>query len=299
MIERLRSGEGPRLRVIRLRALADAPDAFATTVAEAEVRGPQDWEAQIEALPAFVWREGGVDLGLVRGAAHDHDPQAGYLISMWVAREARGRGIGAALVGGVVAWARGRGLRRLVLDVGAHNAPARRLYERAGFIATGVTGALPPPRGHLREIEMALELAGHDAASPVHALDLSVLPGTLAVCRLPAGAASPPWLDAEAFAAVVRTPDETSVVCGAAAVPAGVRAERGWRAIRVAGPLDFALTGVLLSLLRPLASAGVAVYALSTFDTDYLLVREAALDDALAALSGAGHRIAPAAAGER
>ena len=121
-------------------------------------------------------------------------------------------------------------------------------------------------------------------------LDLILLPEALAVCRLPAGAASPPWIDGEAFASFTRTPDETSVVCRAAVVPEGVRAEPGWRALRVAGTLDFALTGILVSLLAPLAAAGVAVFALSTFDTDYVLVREAALDDALEALAGAGHR---------
>jgi len=122
-------------------------------------------------------------------------------------------------------------------------------------------------------------------------LDLIVLPDDLAVCRLPAGAEAPPWIDGEAFASVTRTPEETSVVCRAAIVPRDVQAEPGWRALQVAGPLDFALTGVLLSLLEPLAAAGVSVFALSTFDTDYLLVREAALDDAVAALAGAGHRI--------
>jgi len=122
-------------------------------------------------------------------------------------------------------------------------------------------------------------------------LDLIVLPDALAVCRLPAGAEAPPWMDGEAFASVTRTPEETSVVCRAAIVPWDVRAEAGWRALRVAGPLDFALTGVLLSLLEPLAAAGVSVFALSTFDTDYLLVREAAREEALAALAGAGHRI--------
>ena len=130
-------------------------------------------------------------------------------------------------------------------------------------------------------------------------LDLTVLPDALAVCRLPAGAEAPPWIDGEAFASVTRTPEETSVVCRAAIVPPGVRAEPGWRAVRVAGPLDLTLTGVLQSLLGPLAGAGVSVFALSTFDTDYLLVREAALDDAVAALAGAGHRIARAHASAR
>lgn len=132
---------------------------------------------------------------------------------------------------------------------------------------------------------------GTEAGAERPTLDLSLLPEALAVCRLPAGAASPAWLEGEAFASITRTLDETSVICRSAVVPADVRAEAGWRALRMAGPLDFALTGILLSLLAPLAAAGVAVFALSTFDTDYLLVREAALDDALAALTGAGHRI--------
>jgi len=123
------------------------------------------------------------------------------------------------------------------------------------------------------------------------ALDLTVLPDVLAVCRLPGGAAAPGWLDGEALASVTRTPEETSVVCRAEVVPPDVRVEAGWRALRVAGPLDFALTGVLLSLLEPLAAAGVPVFALSTFDTDLVLVREAALDGALAALADAGHRV--------
>lgn len=127
--------------------------------------------------------------------------------------------------------------------------------------------------------------------TPGIGLDLTVLPDTLAVCRLPAGAGAPAWLDGETFASVTRTPEETSIVCRAAAVPQGVRAEGGWRALRVAGPLDFALTGILASLLVPLAAAGVAAFALSTFDTDYLLVREVALDDAIAALTAAGHRV--------
>ncbi|MDZ7801100.1 MAG: GNAT family N-acetyltransferase [Trueperaceae bacterium] len=290
MIVCLRVGEGRRLRAIRLRALADAPDAFATTLDEAETRDPEDWEEQLASLPTFVWREGDADLGMIRSAPHDLDPDAGYLISMWVAPEARGRGVGAALVRFVLAWARGRGLRRLLLDVGTHNAPARRLYERHGFVATGATGSLPPPRTHVREHEMAIDLP-HRTPTNDHALALYVLPEILAVCRLPAGTAAPPWLEGEPFTSITRTPHETSVVCRAAVVPQEVRAESGWRALQVSGPLDLALTGVLLSLLRPLEAVGVAVFAVSTFDTDWLLVKDAALDDAVAALIGAGHRI--------
>lgn len=163
MIERLRPGDGPRLRALRLRALADAPDAFGSTLEGAEGRSTEDWEAQVERLPTFVWREGDADLGMVRGTPHDRDPETAYLISMWVAPEARGRGVGVALVGALVAWARGRGYQHVVLDVAEENVGARRLYERCGFVATGGTGTLPSPRAHVRELEMALDLV-HDPA---------------------------------------------------------------------------------------------------------------------------------------
>jgi uncharacterized protein len=105
----------------------------------------------------------------------------------------------------------------------------------------------------------------------------------------------PAWADGgAALDAVVRTPAELTIVCAAAAVPEGVRAERGWRALAVAGPLDLALTGVLVALLEPLARAGVAIFAVSTFDTDHVLVRADRLDDAVRALRAAGHRVAGA-----
>jgi hypothetical protein len=91
---------------------------------------------------------------------------------------------------------------------------------------------------------------------------------------------------------VTRTPDELSIVCAAGAVPDGSRSERGWRALRVAGPLDFSLTGVLVSLLAPLADAAVPAFAVSTHDTDYLLVKEESLARAADALRRAGHRLA-------
>ena len=123
-------------------------------------------------------------------------------------------------------------------------------------------------------------------------LDLALIPGTFAVARLASGEAVPAWALEGAVTSVTRTPDELSIVCAAEAIPNEVRAERGWRAIRVAGTIDFALTGILASVLAPLAGAGISVFAVSTFDTDYVLVREAVLERALAALSGAGHRVA-------
>jgi hypothetical protein len=91
--------------------------------------------------------------------------------------------------------------------------------------------------------------------------------------------------------AVVRTAAELTVVCAAARVPGDVRAERGWHALAVEGPLDLALTGVLASLLVPLARAGVSIFAVSTYDTDHVLVRSERLAEAVEALREAGHRV--------
>ncbi len=121
-------------------------------------------------------------------------------------------------------------------------------------------------------------------------LDLSVLPGALAVCRLDASALLPGWPLSGAFWAATRTAEELSIVCEANVVPSGIPASRPWRAIRVAGPLDFALTGILSSIAAPLAERGVSIFALSTYDTDYVLVRQESLERAVAALTAAGHR---------
>ncbi len=123
------------------------------------------------------------------------------------------------------------------------------------------------------------------------ALQLQVLPEVLAVCRLEPAEALPGWAAQGAFWCVARTPDELSVVCEQAHVPGGIRAEGGWRALKVLGPLDFALTGILAGLANALAQAGVSIFALSTFDTDYILVKEGSLGAAIAALRGQGHSI--------
>ena len=118
-----------------------------------------------------------------------------------------------------------------------------------------------------------------------------VLDGELAVCRLPADAPAPPVPTGGALFAVTRTREELSIVCPRADAPADATVEPGWRALGVVGPLDFGLTGILAALAAPLAAAGVSIFALSTYDTDYVLVRETALTAALDALRGAGHSV--------
>lgn len=135
-----------------------------------------------------------------------------------------------------------------------------------------------------------------DTARTTPALELTILPQAVAVCRLEPGAAPPAWARGGPLWSVTETAEELSVVCAEADVPAEVRHEGSWRALKVAGPLDFALVGVLLAVAAPLAAAGVSIFAISTYDTDYVLVRAAQLDLAAEALRGAGHRVGTQAA---
>ena len=122
-------------------------------------------------------------------------------------------------------------------------------------------------------------------------LTLEILPETLAICRLPAGAGIPHWADGRSFVSCTRTADELSVICAQAAVPAGVQASPGWRALKLVGPFDLSLVGVLLGVVQPLAGAGIAILPIGTFDTDYVLVPEPRLRAAVQALVDAGHRL--------
>jgi len=122
-------------------------------------------------------------------------------------------------------------------------------------------------------------------------LRLAVLSGRFAVCRLPADAAVPAWADAGGFVSVTRTAHELSVLCAEERVPADVRSEAGFRALMLEGPFDFSAVGILASVASPLAEGGVSLFAVSTFDTDYVLVKDERLADALRVLAAAGHAI--------
>lgn len=108
------------------------------------------------------------------------------------------------------------------------------------------------------------------------------------MARLPGTAPVPAWADGTGFVSITRRQGELSIVCADERVPAEVRAERGWRALEVEGPIDFQVVGLLHGLTGPLAQAGISVFAVATFDTDVLLVREEALPRAVEALRGAG-----------
>lgn len=131
------------------------------------------------------------------------------------------------------------------------------------------------------------------ADEPVY--DLTRHDDALAVVRLGRGAKIPAWASASTLFSVTATNDETSVVCHASTVPTKARKQGPFVAFEVTGPLDFALTGVLHTLLGPLAEAEISVFTLSTYDTDWILVHAAKADAAEEAWTAAGHTVHPPA----
>lgn len=123
------------------------------------------------------------------------------------------------------------------------------------------------------------------SASGPPALTLTWLPGAYAACRLAPDASIPSWAErADGFTSITRTDEELSIVADEAVVPGDVAAERNWVGLRVVGPLDFSLIGILATLTNALAERRISVFAISTYDTDYLLVKRADARRADAAL---------------
>jgi len=119
-------------------------------------------------------------------------------------------------------------------------------------------------------------------------LTLTVLDGAMSVARLAPDEPVPAWVADGSWCSVTSTADELSIVCESRFVPSGVRSNDGWRLLRVEGPLDFGLTGVLHRITAPLAAAKISLFTISTFDTDYVLVKEADLERAVAHLLESG-----------
>jgi hypothetical protein len=124
-----------------------------------------------------------------------------------------------------------------------------------------------------------------------NSLELQVLPERLAICRLPPDAPLPDLPIRAEFWSATRTEEELSVVLSERTVQSGWKVERGWRCLKALGPLDLSLTGVLASLATTLAEAGVPIFAISTYDTDYILVKEENLEKARLALQASGHNV--------
>jgi hypothetical protein len=103
---------------------------------------------------------------------------------------------------------------------------------------------------------------------------LHLLPGTFNVCRLPPTSAIPSWAIHSSFFSISKTTEELSIVCTSEEVPEGVLCEKDWIVYKVKGPLDFSLTGILASIAVPLAQAQIPIFAISTYNTDYILIKQ-------------------------
>ena len=117
------------------------------------------------------------------------------------------------------------------------------------------------------------------------------LPGTFAVCRLASDASVPASKTPAPFISITRTTEELSIVCPVSQAPQNAKCELPWICFKLEGPFSFSLTGVLASVIDPLAQSGIPIFAISTFDTDYLLVKEEFAESALKTLQAAGHEL--------
>jgi hypothetical protein len=120
-------------------------------------------------------------------------------------------------------------------------------------------------------------------------MNLLMLPGIYSVCRLNPDEQEPDWKFGKAFRSITRTGSELSILCSSDLVPEEIEHEHGWRGIEVEGPLAFSQVGVLAGLLQPLADAQIPVFVVSTFQTDYIFVKEQQLSDATKTLESTGH----------
>jgi len=122
-------------------------------------------------------------------------------------------------------------------------------------------------------------------------LSLKILPDRMAVCRFEPSAPLPDWFDQPGFYSITRTAEELSVVCNEERVPLGTESETGWRCFQLLGPFNFSEIGIISSLTHPLTESGVSVFVISTFDTDYLMVKEKDFARAIDVLTAQGHQV--------
>lgn len=122
-------------------------------------------------------------------------------------------------------------------------------------------------------------------------LTMKLLKEKFGVCRLDKNDLIPEWAKKSDFYSITKTLDELSIVCSQDKIPSNIRFEKDWSILKVEGPLDFSLIGILSSISTVLAQKGISIFAVSTYDTDYILVKEKDISNAIDALSNAGHII--------
>lgn len=160
-IERLKPDQWQRLRDMRLRLLEADPDSFGSTLEREQNYSAEQWAGRSgnPNVATFLATENGIDYGISAGGPYrSHSRDCAGMYSVWVDPRMRGRGLGEQLIHAVISWAKEAGFDELCLEVGDHNTAAITLYERCGFLPTGNTLALDPPRDHITEHERRLDL---------------------------------------------------------------------------------------------------------------------------------------------
>ncbi|MEZ4647772.1 MAG: GNAT family N-acetyltransferase [Candidatus Eisenbacteria bacterium] len=164
-IRKMRAEEWEAYRVLRLRALAEDPQAFGSTFERENAMTDQFWRTRLasgtesaDSHPVVATLDGAW-VGLAWGRMDPDDPSVAHLYQMWVAPEARGRGVARGLLDSVIEWAHSRRATKLLLEVTCGDTPARRLYERAGFVPDGDPIPLRPGEDALEQ-PMVLSLDG-------------------------------------------------------------------------------------------------------------------------------------------
>ncbi|URM27122.1 ACT domain-containing protein [Pseudomonas frederiksbergensis] len=122
-------------------------------------------------------------------------------------------------------------------------------------------------------------------------INLKVLPDAYSISRMPGDEKLPSWADGAGFVSISRSPEELSIVCLQSRVPEGVKVDRDWRCFQFVGPFAFDETGIILSVIRPLTETGFGVFVVSTFDGDYMLLKDTDFEKGLTVLTDAGHKI--------
>jgi aminoglycoside 6'-N-acetyltransferase I len=212
-----------------------------------------------------------------------------FLEGWYVMPEARRDGVGGALIAAAEGWARDAGCREFASDALADNALSATAHRALGFEEVEVLRCFRKGLGPERP---ATPTAGRPDPCGRPRLSLELFSEALAVCRLDASSPIPSWVEASrAFLTVSRTSTEVSITALESVVPVNVTCHRGYRAFRVRGSLSLDLVGILASIADPLAAAGVSIFAISTHETDYVLVRTQDLDIAANALRQAGHEV--------
>ena len=122
-------------------------------------------------------------------------------------------------------------------------------------------------------------------------LTMKLLKEKYGVCRLDKAELIPQWVTVSDFFSVTKTSDELSIVCNENNIPSGIKCEKNWRVLKIEGPLDFSLIGILAAITAILAQKSISIFAVSTYDTDYILVKDKNIDNAIAALINENYEV--------